>query len=48
MSEYICDDRIDYVELGNRINNMTEEEFKLYCEELKKKELDNYNVFKAP
>lgn len=41
MSEYICDDRVDYVELGNRINSMTDEEFEAYCEEIKRKESNN-------
>lgn len=41
MSDYICDDRVDYVELGNRINSMTDEEFETYCENLKRKEKDN-------
>lgn len=38
MNEYVCDDRKDIVELGNEINNMTDEEFEAYCEKLKEKE----------
>lgn len=41
MREYFCDDRVDYIELGNKINNMTDEEFEAYCDELKRKEIDS-------
>ena len=41
MNKYICDDRVDYNELGNKINSMTDEEFEVYCHELKRKETDN-------
>ena len=35
-SDYICDDRVNYLELGERINSMTDEEFEAYCAELKR------------
>lgn len=38
MSDYICDDRVDYIELGEKINSMTDEEFERYLETIKKKE----------
>ena len=41
MSDYICDDRIDYIELGNKINSMTDEEFETYCKELKREKSSN-------
>ena len=41
MSEYICDDRVDYIELGDKINSMTDEAFEVYCDELKRIETDN-------
>ena len=38
MSEYICDDRLDIAELAEKINSMTDEEFKAYCEKLKQED----------
>ena len=38
MNKYICDDRLDVSELMRKIDNMTDEEFEEYCEELKKEE----------
>ena len=35
MNEYICDDRVDAVELANKINGMTDEEFEEYLKEMK-------------
>lgn len=35
MNEFICDDRTDMIALGNKINNMTDEEFEIYCKSLK-------------
>ena len=32
---YICNDRIDIVALGEKINAMTNEEFEAHCQELK-------------
>jgi hypothetical protein len=38
MSEYIIDDRMDYIELMKKIDSMTDKEFEAYCEELKSNE----------
>lgn len=35
---YICNDRIDIVALGEKINAMTNEEFEAHCQELKQQE----------
>lgn len=37
LDNYIVDDRVDYNELGRMINDMTDEEFEEYCEQLKQK-----------
>ncbi len=35
MQERICDDRIDIIELSEKIANMTDEEFEKYLNEIK-------------
>ncbi len=40
-NDFICDDRVDYIALGEKINSMTEEEFDAYCTELKEKQGKN-------
>ena len=37
MNDYICDDRVDLIQLGNKINSMTDEEFEAYCKEIEEK-----------